>query len=177
MCLSSSSWNHWLTWACFSHGDGSKQKQASSLTHVAFSPLPVSWSPSTHWPKEAHMSQPRIREGRTTKLHGKGQGCEEEAISATDHVRFFWESENRRTGRYHKLNKSHRLPKRHDFLDWIAHWVSSKWKQRESYQKSHQISISDHWEPKEVSRSLWRGNSNKFHKKYGAPNWHQNFQQ
>lgn len=89
MYLSSSSWNHWLTWACFSYGDGSKQKQASSLTHVAFSPLTVSWSPSTHWPKEAHMSQPRIREGRTTKLHGKGQGCEEEAISATDHIRFF----------------------------------------------------------------------------------------
>lgn len=42
MCLSSSSWSHWLTWACFSHGDGSKQKQASSLTQVAFSPLPVS---------------------------------------------------------------------------------------------------------------------------------------
>lgn len=61
------------------------------------------------------MSQPRIREGRTTKLHGKGQECEEEAISATDHIRFFFENQKID----HKLNNSHRLPKtkRHDFLD------------------------------------------------------------
>lgn len=59
------------------------------------------------------MSQPRIREARTTKLHGKGHGYKEEAISASDHIRHQKKKNQKieRIGRYHKINNSHRFPK------------------------------------------------------------------